>query len=258
MKKINLLTKIIKFLKSIFNKEAIGTILTIIIGIIIELLCQMTVNAQGEEFDREWVERVFTDYTTYMQIINVCTMSIITYRRGFDKARRLSRKNENNGYYLFYHKILDYRVPVAFQSAITLAADLKGNLVNQIYNMDQKYKPAELQIGIFPLKEKSVVMMFIDEGSKRYKNFIRQFKDLEIIEQLGVINYIMFLYTEDYFFSKELGNRIDLSCLKSVSGQSLDGFRFEDENPYPSALQECDLSKWTCIPNLLSESFSIK
>lgn len=180
------------------------------------------------------------------------------YRRGFDKARRLSRKNENNGYYLFYHKILDYRVPVAFQSAITLAADLKGNLVNQIYNMDQKYKPAELQIGIFPLKEKSVVMMFIDEGSKRYKNFIRQFKDLEIIEQLGVINYIMFLYTEDYFFSKELGNRIDLSCLKSVSGQSLDGFRFEDENPYPSALQECDLSKWTCIPNLLSESFSIK
>ena len=79
MKKRNLSTKIIEFLKSIFNKEAIGTILTIIIGIIIELLCQITVNAQGEEFDREWIERVFTDYTTYMQIINVCTMSIITW-----------------------------------------------------------------------------------------------------------------------------------------------------------------------------------
>lgn len=194
----------------------------------------------------------------FEELIKANCRAKIDYKRGFDKARRLSRKIENNGYYLIYHKILDYRVPVAFQSAITLAADLKGNLVNQIYNMDQKYKPAELQIGIFPLKENSAIMMFIDEGSKRYKNFIRQFKDLEMIEQLGVINYIMFLYTEDYFFSKEVGNRIDLSCLKSVSGQSLDGFRFEDENPYQSALQECDLSKWTCIPNLLSESFAIK
>ena len=92
-----------------------------------------------------------------MEEIKANNIAIKNNKRGFEKARRLARKNDNNGYYLCYHKILDYRVPVAFQSAITLVADLKGDLVNEVYNMDSKYKPSELQIAIFPLKEKSII-----------------------------------------------------------------------------------------------------
>ena len=79
MKGRSILTKVSRFLKSIFNPEMIGTIWTIVIGTIIELLCQIVVHLQDGEFNVEWIEKVFKDCTTYMQFANVFTMSTITW-----------------------------------------------------------------------------------------------------------------------------------------------------------------------------------
>ena len=194
------------------------------------------------------------DFSTALEANRLGT---INYNKGLEKAKRLAKKEENDGYYLFYYQILDYRVPVAFQSAVTLLADMNGALINEVYNMNSNYRSNELQMAVFPLKEKSIVIMFIDNNVKKYKKFMKQFEQLNSSERLGVFNYIMFLYSEDYFLSKQLNNKLDLNCLKLVSGKSLDGFRFEDESPYPSALNEFDLSKWKSIPNLLDVEYAI-
>ena len=91
---------------------------------------------------------------------------------------------------LFCYEKLNYVVPVAFQGSITLIVDLDGNIINNIYNKDDKYRTQDVHICIFPLKEKSVVMMFIDSNSKRYRNFYKKFNKLSHNDKLSLINYI--------------------------------------------------------------------
>lgn len=54
------------------------------------------------------------------------------YRHGYEKAKRLSEKNINGEYYVFYYEKLDYVVPIAFQGNIALALDLNGQVINDI------------------------------------------------------------------------------------------------------------------------------
>lgn len=190
------------------------------------------------------------------EIINKLDYS--NYMRGFEKAKRIVRKDENReGYYMFFHTILDYKVPIAFQAAITLASDIEGGLINDIYYMNPNYKPKELQVAIFPLKQKSVIMLFIDNNVKTYSKFIKQFKTYPLLTQLGIINYMMFLYSEDYFFSKALKDKIDLQQLKEVSGLTPRVLHYNGEDPRSAMLERFKLSEWKSIPNLLDCKYAI-
>ena len=59
--------------------------------------------------------------------------------------------------------------------------------------------------------------MFIDDGDKTYRKFYKQLRKLSQDEQLGVINYIIFLYCEDYFLARDISNSVDLSQLKEIA-----------------------------------------
>ncbi|SDX44278.1 hypothetical protein SAMN04488579_102174 [Eubacterium barkeri] len=97
--------------------------------------------------------------------------------------------------------------------------DLEGNVINNIYNPDPKYKIKNVVICIFPLKESSIVMLFVDKGNTRYSNFFRQLKKLDLEDQLSVINYIVFSYSEDYFLSPTLDKKV-LDKLTLLSGKT--------------------------------------
>lgn len=104
-----------------------------------------------------------------------------------------------DGYYQFYYEKLDYVVPIAFQGSISLMVDLDGIIVNNIYNKDINYKIQDLHICIFPLKESTVITMFIDFNNKRYRNFYKKFNKLSHDDKLALVNYLIFLYLEDVF-----------------------------------------------------------
>lgn len=179
------------------------------------------------------------------------------YSVGFEKAKRLSHKAENNGYYLIDYKLLNYRAPLTFQGAITLVADLAGQVVNDVYNFNPKYKPSELHIAVFPLEEKTAVIMFMDDGAKKFKNFIKQFKNLPFDDQLWVICYLILLYSEDFFFSESICKMKELDILKYISGKTPLVLHSRNEDILKGALEEFDLSKMKQVPNLLSREYAL-
>lgn len=126
------------------------------------------------------------------------------YLSNFKKAKEINENPSKNGYYLFYYKELNYVVPIAFQDSVTLVSGLEGELINDLHCLKDSYKTKEIYICVFPLKEKTIILMFIDSDSKRYRTFYKKFKKLDENEKLEVINYIMFLYSENIFISPKV------------------------------------------------------
>lgn len=201
----------------------------------------------------EFIE--FTDHMQYIQDVD-----LNEYKQGFEKAKKLSKKNWHGEYYVFYYEKLNYVVPMAFQSTLSLVVDLDGQIVNDIYYENPKYKLEDFHICIFPLKDTSVVMMFVDSAYKRYRNFYKKFKKLSQEEKLSIVNYIIFLYSEDIFFSKEIPSDIlQNKDLIDVSKQSSMAMSI---NSFTKAIEKAkdiyDLSKHNNIPNLLSEKYKLR
>ena len=187
-------------------------------------------------------------------------MDLIEYIKGFEKAKRLSKKNWPDEYYLFFYETLDYVVPLAFQSSIDLITDLDNQIINDIYCHDIKYKLEDLHICVLPLKESSIVMMFIDSKNKRYRNFYKKFNKLSLEDKLSLTNYIIFLYSEDVILSKNLPTEVlkDENLL-NISKQCCNILAFDPlYNPYEDLKEAYDLSKRNGIPNLLSEKYKLR
>lgn len=191
---------------------------------------------------------------------NIKNIDLLEYKEGFEKAKKLSKKSWGDEYYQFYCEKLDYVVPIAFQGTICLVTDLDGSIINDIYNEDPSYRTQDLHICIFPLKQSSIVTMFIDSKSKRYRNFYKKFNKLSHDDKLALINYIVFLYSEDVFLSKDISEDIlKNSKLIEVSQQSSTAIV---NNPFINVIEEAkniyDLNKKDEIPNLLSEKYRLR
>jgi hypothetical protein len=100
--------------------------------------------------------------------------------------------------------------------------------------------------------------MFIDNKDKRYRSFIRQMNKLSTEERLELINYIVFLYSEDFFLSKKIREEVMTDeNLKEVSGRTGSSIISRDENILDVLKENYDLSNVKNIPNLLSSDYSI-
>lgn len=181
------------------------------------------------------------------------------YIANYRRAKKILEKSWNDEYFVLLFEKLDYVVPIAFQSNIALICDIEGNIINDIYNKSPNYKIQDIQICIFPLKEESIILVYIDSQNNRYRKFYKQFKKMELYEKLSVINYIIFAYSEDIFFSKE----IEEMTLKSqelikLSQKSTDMLVIKDIEDKQKILQkEFCLDDRKNIPNLLSKEYSI-
>lgn len=207
-------------------------------------------DVQEEEFP------FMKSYLDYQRNIN--NLDSKNYIRNYEKAQRLSKKDNNDGYYLLFYKLLDYVTPIAFQCPVALAVDFNGDIVNDIYNLNPSYKLEDLQICVFPLEKQTAVIMFIDNDVKRYKNFYRQFNKLDETDQLGVINYIIFMYSEDYFFCKELKNKCDLNVIKETARLTPNLWKAPSEDAQKLLGEKYNLTNWTSFPNFLSKDFHIE
>ena len=77
------------------------------------------------------------------------------------------------------------------------------------------------------------------------------------LDKLGVINYLIFLYSEDYFISKSIEGKLDIKQLKYIAGQTPTYNRIEVGDVYAKMRNDYRLDKWTTCPNLLSKEFAL-
>lgn len=187
-------------------------------------------------------------------------LDLTDYIKSYEKAKRLRNKNWYGEYYLFFYHKLNYVVPLAFQGLVSLIVDIDGNTVNDIYNKSPDYHIQDLHICVFPLKNETVIMMFVDSMDKRYRPFYKSFMKLPIDEKLSLINYIVFLYSEDVFLSKAIPQEIlSNKKLKEVMQQSQVAVVQELDIDYMQHEVEkiFSLHQHRSIPNLLDERYKL-
>lgn len=157
---------------------------------------------------------------------------------------------------MFYHK-LDYVVPIAFQERVFLYGDLEGNILDDVYDFEYKNVLCGIDICVFPLEETSIVMMFIDkENEGIYESFIKQFEQLDLEKQLEIINYIIFVYCENFYINPDY-----LKYLKDTNLQFLLGLILEGCPYYigvSKGVYKTLLKNRTAIPNFLSKELALK
>lgn len=185
--------------------------------------------------------------------IDLKQLDIQGYMREFAYAKN-GLSGKWNKYKIIYSKMLNYVVPIAFQSKICLISDIDGQLVNNIYNQNPKYKMSEIHIFILPLKTKSFVLLFVRNDATRYKKFIEQFNNLNEEDKLSVISFIVCAYSEDYFISKAIKKSVieKLSPIAQLTDMTITINPVDTNTRIKKACEEYNLSKHYEYPNLLS------
>ena len=180
------------------------------------------------------------------------------YTNEYRRAKKFVDKNSSNGFYIIYYKLLNYVAPIAVQAPIAVSIDFEGGIVNDVVNMNPLYRIANLHLCVLPLKNQTAIIMFIDEGEKRYRKFYKQFRKYNESEKLGVINYLIFLYCEDYFLAKGIQSAVDLDQIRNIANLTPMVWSTEPIMHTGAYAKEFALSKWDSIPNLLSERYKVR
>lgn len=197
---------------------------------------------------------------TYMQMKETENlMDLKEYKQGYNKAKVALEKNKSDAYYMCYYKKLDYVVPVAFQTSVALTFDLEGMLINDIYCESEEYEIKNIHVCVFPFEKTSCIMMFVDGNDKRYRKFYRQFNRLTLEDQLSVITFIMFAYSEEIYLSKTIKDVLIES--KELLELARTGTDILATTPYFDRLkmlkEKMDFNKRKLIPNILSEKYKL-
>lgn len=188
----------------------------------------------------------------------VGSIDLNEYKDELEFAHRSILKPKEDSYYLNTYIVLPYKVPLAFQGLVTLITDLNDAIINNIYNYDPKYILKSLHIAVFPLETKSIILLFVQKNNKRYRSFFKEFNKLNLNDQLAIINFLIFAYSEDYFLSPQLSKSI-LDSLRPVMQLNTELLSLVDsKNKAMEYLKEQYSFKHSIdIPNLLSEKYQI-
>ena len=197
-----------------------------------------------------------TNYSKMMKFLD-----LRDFEADFQRAKLGAIKDRGGWYYLCYYRKLEYQIPLAFQGAITLISDLVGNVINDIFCENPIYRTSQIHVAAFPFSNESVILAFIDSrDSCRYKSFYKQLRKLSPKDQLAVINFVIFGYSENVYVSKSINQGVlENKELISVCEQGI--FHrgpVESDERLSLAISDYDFSKRTRIPNLLSEEFCLK
>jgi hypothetical protein len=185
-------------------------------------------------------------------MLGVRELDLNEYLRGFKRAQKIVEKGWVDEYYLFFYEKLNYVVPLAFQDEVALHFDLSGNLVNNVYNTSKEYVIQTIHISVFPLKDTTVVMLFIDKHNKRYRTFYQDIRKLGLEQKLAVINFIIFSYSEDVYMNTDVHDVfLEDKNLQKIAGLTAIQLRTEVAGDNKILKDSFNISKMNSIPNFL-------
>lgn len=202
------------------------------------------------EKSSEEIKKLKEDYSEAFEFHKKWNIELEQYDNKYITKNFLKDKNNfisNTKYKIGYHISLDYCIPLALQVLTEFLWDLEGKEIcngRELIPEERRY----IQICVFPLENKSEIFMFVEEYNVLYDNFFKQLKDFSKEEQLKRINYIIFAFNEDYYYSPLINYKIEKN-LKNIASE------FKVKVDEKKLINESLMKK---IPNLLSEKYSIE
>jgi hypothetical protein len=160
------------------------------------------------------------------------------YENAF-KYDRHCYDNKRKGFKIMFQKELQYRVPVGVQTVVPIHKGFDGNIINDFKEEIMHF----LHFCIFPLENRSLILLFCHSADDKYAEFTNAFKEKDEQEQLITLNYLLFYHSEDFFCDTNTCNVIkNDENLKKLSRK----------------VENCDLSLPRIeIPNLLSKEYAL-
>lgn len=143
----------------------------------------------------EMIDIVGLDYMKTVQ-----ELDIRDFTEEMELYKGITTETKEQFEIVFYEK-LPYTVPLATQVVLALDKDLEGNVINDIFDISEDVRIQNMHISILPLKNSTAVIAFYHRRDKNYERFHHQFNSLSRDKKLEYINYYVFKYTENYFFS---------------------------------------------------------
>ena len=191
-------------------------------------------------------------------IAEYCEVDTKEHEKELIRILKGINKKKDVSYDLIYWNVLNYMSPLAYQGKVVLRVDLEGHIINNTLNEDARYFLETINIAIFPISGKTVILMFIDKSYLKYRSFIKQFLKLDEKEKLEIINYIIFRYDEEYYINRSVYNKIkDNEDLKQVCSNLDILIRRPGEVGEFTKDMLNELKNRKNIPNLLDDSFAI-
>ncbi len=168
----------------------------------------------------------------------------------------------SNSYELISWDKVDYKIPVAFQGALTIYGDINGELVVDIYD-DQNVTPIkQMHLCVFPLYDCSVVFSFYNREDKEYDAFAEQVRNMDQERRLKFLGYLMFFISEDMMMAKRFPHRTFF--LGKVQDMFMDNYEFwVDTKEEAEMLERRNLKRFQfwredSFPGILMEKYAIK
>lgn len=167
--------------------------------------------------------------------------------------------NNIGAYQVICRELLPYKVPLAFQDSISVIEDMDGNGVNDTTDLSAQNRIQKLHVAILPLKDSTVVLAFYHKKDRKYRGLRHQMNSVLQNKKLEFINYLIFAYSENYFFSlereKDFISNPKLSQLsQELFGRPNLGFQIL-ENRFEDNYQKVRPDE---IPNFLLKEWSLK
>lgn len=140
--------------------------------------------------------------------MNLYSLDLKDYLQEVSVHKREILNDSKGAYQVIFKEVLPFVVPIATQVAITLQLDMYGYPVNDVYNFDPKVSMEDLHLVIFPLRTSSLILAFYHKKDKKYRTLRHQFNSESSKRKKEFLNYLVFAYTENYFISKKICERI--------------------------------------------------
>ena len=116
--------------------------------------------------------------------------------------------NKHNRFTIVCYKKLPYKAPIAVETEFDLPTDMKNNPINIFSPKKMQTRVQFIHLCVFPLHNETIVLMFYHNRDKKYASFNNQFNEFPEDKALMYLNWIIFKYTENYFFSVQVNNAI--------------------------------------------------
>lgn len=234
-----------------------------------KMLAQIDLKNHLKAISKKLIEKEVYTYikNTTLELNNECEERLKVTELDMNELRNSYRialnhvnKPRMTNYYMGCYLELPYTVPIAYQGQIAMLVDMEGNTINNTYSDKASNKMQVLNICIFPFDDKTIIMMFTERKTVKYRRFFRQIRELEDKNKiLNLINYIIFLYVEDFFISPLVPKNVLDQLLPiyektnfgiSDNGDRIEAFKYEK--------YKYSLIKIPDIPNLLSLEYRMK
>lgn len=206
-----------------------------------KMMAEIAIKDTLLQISKRLIEReLYSELNKNVGIINLGEMENIhehdlrDYRSELTNYIEDVNKNTDGSYQVLVCEHLPYKVPIAVQSSIALYKDLDGRIVNDVFSMEKEKVIYDMHLCVFPLKRKSLVLLFYHKKNKKYRKLRNQLNSLSIEGKLQYVNYLIFAYTENYFLH-----------------ESVKGIIKNDEN-----IKKLSKETYGCIPDFgLMESY---